>query len=150
MTSGAISLSHRFGMRLVAVNTVRDVAVSICVTEGTGKSCVRARAGNHLLVRTGVTRDADDLMLAFKTDIQRLMRIVAAKTVFNFIVSTTLVTVSTAGDIVFHSGPMPFVTGLAINFCFVRRTTCSDLRRLFIMALGTIINGQYSLPSQGN
>ena len=50
--------------------------MGIGMTKIAGKGCVLARAVNHLLVGPGVTRDADDLMLAFKIDIQRLMRVV--------------------------------------------------------------------------
>ena len=127
-------------MRLVTLNTIRDGAVGISMTEVTGKGCMLARADSHLLVRTGVTGDTDLLVLALQADIQRLVRIVATEAVVNFVVRTALVAITAARDIFCNARPMAFMAGLAINFGFVGRAVCSDLRGLFSMAFGTIIN----------
>ncbi len=56
VTCGTVGLGHRRGVRLMTINTVRDVAVGVCMAEVTGKGCVLARACNHLLVGAGSDR----------------------------------------------------------------------------------------------
>jgi hypothetical protein len=118
------------------------------MTEITGEACMFARAGNHLLVGIGMAGDANLLMLAFKADIQRLVRVVATKTVFNLIMGAAFMAVAAAGYVVCHAWTMPFMAGLAIDFGFVRGAICLDLRRLFTVAFDTIGNRQRCLLRQ--
>jgi hypothetical protein len=122
----------------MAVNTIRDGAVGISMTEITGKGFVLARTGDHLLVWTGMAGDTDRLVLTIKVNIQRLMRVVTTEAVFNFVVGTAFMTIITVGDVVFRARAMPFMAGLAINFRLVGCTVCSDLCRLFIVTFDTV------------
>jgi len=45
---------------------------------------------------------------------------------------------------------MSFMTGLAINFSFMRRAICSDLSWLLIVTLDTVRHGKDSFSSNGN
>lgn len=132
----------------MAVNTGGDGPVLVSMTEITGEACMFARAGNHLLVGIGVTGNADLLMLAFEANIQGLVRVVATKAVFNFIMGTACMAIAAAWYIVCHTRTMPFMAGLTIDFCFVSCTARLDLRRLFTMAFDTIGNSQHCLLSQ--
>ena len=51
VTGGTVCLSHRLRVGFVAVNTFRDIAVSISMAEVTSERGMLARVGNHLLVR---------------------------------------------------------------------------------------------------
>jgi len=100
MTSCTVSLSHQFVMRFVAINTARDGAVGVCMAEVTSESCVLAWACNHLLVRTRVTGDTNNFVLAFQSNVERLVRVVAAQArSFYFIVSAAFMTVTTSRNV---------------------------------------------------
>ena len=100
VTSGAVSLSHQLAVRFVTINTVRDVAVGVCMAEVTSESCMLARACNHLTVRTRVTGNANDFVLAFQGNVERLMWVVAAQArSFYLIVSAAFMAVTTRRDI---------------------------------------------------
>ncbi len=89
-------------MRLVTVNTVRNITMVVGMTEITGEGRVLTWAGNNLLVGTGMTRDTNRLMLTLKGNIQRLVRIVATEArYFNFVVSTAIMAITAVRDIVF-------------------------------------------------
>ena len=122
----------------------------IGMTEITGKGCVFAWAGDHLLFGTGVTRDTNFLVLAFETNFQRLMRVVTTETIFNFVVSTTFVAGITLWNVVFHARAMPFMTSLTVDLRTVGRTICSNLSRLLGVTFGTISNSEYRLLGQRN
>jgi hypothetical protein len=100
VTSGAVSLSHQLAVRLVTINTVRDVTVGVCMAEATSESCVHTRACNHLLVRTRVTGDANCFVLAFQGNVERLMWVVAAQArSLYLIVGAAFMAVTTSRDI---------------------------------------------------
>ena len=100
VTSCTVSLGHKLAVRLVTINTVRDVTVGVCMAEVTSESCVFARACNHLLVRTRVTGNANGFVLAFQGNVERLVRIVAAQArSFYLIVGAAFMTVTTNRDI---------------------------------------------------
>lgn len=100
VTSGAVSLSHQLAVRLVAINTARDIAVGVCMAEITSESCVLARACNHLLVRTRVTGNANSFMLAFQGHVEGLMWVVAAQAgSLYLIVSASFMAVTTRRDV---------------------------------------------------
>lgn len=150
VTSGTIRLGHRLTVRLMAVNTVRNVAVGVSMTEVTGESCVLAWAGSHLFVRTGVTGNTDNLVLAFKSYVERLVRVVAAEAVFNFVVFTTIMAVITTWDVLRNSWTVTLMTGLAINFSFVRCTICGNLSWLLIVTLHAVRYRKDGLFGQGD
>ena len=129
----------------MTLSTIGDIAVSIHMTEVTGKGFMHARARSHLFAGTGVTGDTNNLVFAIKIHIQRLMGIMATETVVDFIVSAAIVTVTASRDIVGRAGTMSFMTRLAINFSLVRSAVSSDLGRLLSMALYTVINSQNRL-----
>lgn len=150
MACGTVGLGHRRGMRLVTINTIRDVAMGVCMAEITGKCRVFARACNHLLVGAGVTGNTDGFVLTSEIDIQRFVRVVTSKTVVNLVMRAAFVTVTTLGDIVCHARTMASVTRLAIDFSFVGGAICSDLSRLLIMTFAAVSNRQDRLLSQGD
>ena len=100
MTSYAVSLSHQLAVRLVTINTVRDITVGVCMAEITSESCVHARACNHFTVRARVTGNANDFVLAFQGNVERLMWIVAtqARSLY-LIVVASFMAVTTSRDI---------------------------------------------------
>lgn len=129
----------------MAIHAGRDIAMGIGVAEVTGEGGMLARIGKHLLVGAGMAGDADDLMLAGQVDLQRLMRVVAAEAVVNFIVGAARMTVAALGDIVRNTRAMPFVAGLAIDFRFVGGTIGGNLRRLLAVTFDAVVNGQHGL-----
>ena len=142
VTRRAVLLRHSLGVRLMTLDTIRDVAVSVCVTEVTGEGLMLARSSGHLLGRPGVTGNADGLVLTGQVNVQRLVRVVATEAVVDCIVVGTIVTVVAARNVVFNLRTMAFVARLAIDFRLVGRPVRFDLGRLLIMALGTISNHQ--------
>jgi hypothetical protein len=100
MTSYAVSLSHQLAVRLVTINTVRDITVGVCMAEITSEGCVQARACNHFTVRARVTGNANDFVLAFQGNVERLMWIVAtqARSLY-LIVVASFMAVTTSRDI---------------------------------------------------
>lgn len=141
-----VGLGHRLGVRLMAINTFRDIAVSVGMTEITGEGCVLARNGDHLLVGTCVAGDANRLVFPFEGYVQGLVRVVAAEArLLDFVMSAAFMTVAAQGNILRRTGAMTFVASLAINFSLVRCAVCGDLGRLLGVTLGAVIYGQNRL-----
>ncbi len=85
----------------MAVNTSRDVAVCICMTEITGKGRVLARTGDHLLVGACMAGDTNRLVLAGQGHVQRLMRIVATQAgIFHFVMRAAFMAVAALRNVV--------------------------------------------------
>lgn len=124
----------------MAAHTLRNIAVCVCMAEITGESCVLTRAGHHELVGTGVTGDTNFSLLALDADIQWLMRIVATKAVFNFVMVTAFMAAAALGDIVLHSRAMPYMTVPTIDLRLVRCTICLNLSWLLVVAFDTVIS----------
>jgi hypothetical protein len=140
VTSRTILLGHGLGVRLMTINTVRNISMGIHVAEVTSEGLVLARASSHLLTRTRVTGDTNSLVLAFEVHIQRLMRVMAAEAILYFVVSAAVMTIITIRNVVFRAGTMTLMTSLAIDLSLVRRTVCCNFSRLLCMTLGTVIN----------
>ncbi len=146
---GAIGLHHGLGVRRMACHAVGNVTMGISMAEVAGNFGMHARTDDHLLAGAGVASLANSLDFAFKLDIQRLMRVVAAHASGNFIVTGSRVAVAALRYVVRNLGTVPFVTGLAINLGFVRRTIRFDLSRLLIMAFDAVGRRQYRLLRLG-
>jgi hypothetical protein len=150
VTGRTVCLSHRRRMRLMTIDALGDGTVIAGMAEITGEGRMLARTGNHLLVGAFVASDTDLLVLTFKADVQRLMRVVATEAVFYFVMDTAFMAVAALGDVVCHARAVPFVTVLATDLRFVGGTVRFDLCRLLAMALDTISNAQNSLLGKRN
>ena len=140
-----IRLCHRFGVRFMTGDTLRNITVSISMTEIARKGRMLAWAGNHLIVGTSVTGNADRFEFSSKRDIEGLVRVMATKAVVNLVMSFVRMTVATFGNIVCDSRTVSFVTGLAIDFRLVGSPIGSNLGRLLAVTFDTIVNRQYGL-----
>ena len=119
VTGRAVSLGHRLGVSFVAGHTLGNVAMGVGMTEITGKFFMLARVGNHLLLRTSMTTHTNSLLLARDADVQGFMRVMAAKTVIDFVVRATLMALAALRDVVGNDRPMAGMTGRAVDFRFV-------------------------------
>ena len=145
VTCRAIGLEHRLGVRRMAIDALGDIAVSVGVTEVAGHLGMHAGAGGHLLARAGMAAYANRLEFACKLDIERLVRIVTAHAVRNFVVAGAGVAAAAFGDVVRDLWTVAFMAGLTVDFRFMRRAVRFDLRRLLVMTLDTIIRRQFRL-----
>jgi len=132
----------------VAAQALGDVAVGIGMAEITGKGFMHARVRNHLLLRTSMTTHTNGLLLTLDGDVQRFMRVMAAKTVIDLIMCAAFMALIALGDIVCHDWAVPGMTGRAIDFGFVGGPVCLDLRGLLSVAFDTVIGSQDCLCGQ--
>jgi signal transduction histidine kinase len=149
MTELAISLGHRCGVRLVTVKTGRDIGVFVSMAEVAGNCRVFAGAGGQLLAGFGMAGETDLLLLAGECHQQGLVRIVAAKAVFDVIMVFARMTVTALWDVLGRLWLVPLVTGQTVDLCLVLGTVGFDLRRLLIMALDTVGDPEGGLLGQG-
>ena len=148
VTGRAVGLGHRLGVSFVAHHALGDVAVGIGMTEITGKRFMHARVGNHLLLRSSMATHANGLLLTLDGDVQRFMRVMAAEAVIDFVVGAALVALAALRDVVGDGRPVAGMTGCAVDFRFVGRTICFDLRGLLAVTLDAVVGSQHCLSSQ--
>ena len=143
----AVSLGDLVGMRLVALEALRNHAMLIRVAEVTGEGGMFAWIGSELIVLRSVTGQAFGLELAFQHDAQGLVRIVTAQTIFQPVMSGSFMAHAALRDIVGAHRTMAGMTPLAVNRFLMGAAGLFDFSRLQFMALGTVIDSQFRLSS---
>jgi len=130
VANGTIRCTHLFGVRCMALQAGRHVAMSIGMTEITSELGMHARIGLELSILLHMTAQAFRLEFAFQDNIERLMRVMAAHALIKRIVITALVAQATLRNVLGAGRPVAGMAVKTVNLFFVCRPSRPDLLRL--------------------